>query len=356
MAEKAVATQTGSGVDQKEVTYKAADGQEIRITPEMVRKFLVHGHGEMVTMQEMVYFLNICKSRKLNPFIKDCYLIKYSAGDPASVVTSVDYFRKRARSMPDCKGWKSGVIVLDADGKIKDTAGLVLEGETLVGGFFEAKPSGWDAPMRLEVNLRGYIKKTSQGNVTKFWSDENQPSQIAKVAESQGLRRAWPDEFQGLYTEEEISQEDRREAIDVNGGQDAKAEAPDVDKIWKKIEGSLPEGVSMADVAKFVLLNAEANKVTIADILVETEKDLKKFWKIYGAWKKQMDKRAENKKNGAAANIHNSPEEAPVIHPETDGPLVPELAPGECPERPGVQLFKKVCDECARRPGCPTWA
>jgi hypothetical protein len=112
----------------------------------------------------------------------------------------------------------------------------------------------------------------------------------------------------------------------------------------------------MADVAKFVLLNSEANKVTIADILVETEKDLKKFWKIYGAWKKQMDKRAENKKNGAAANIHNSPEEAPVIHPETDGPLVPELAPGECPERPGVQLFKKVCDECARRPGCPTWA
>jgi hypothetical protein len=50
--------------EQKEIIYTAADGQEIRLTPEMVRKYLVQGHGEMVTIQEMVYFLNVCRSRK----------------------------------------------------------------------------------------------------------------------------------------------------------------------------------------------------------------------------------------------------------------------------------------------------
>ena len=209
------ATNLQATTETKEITYTAADGQAIRLTPEMVRKYLVQGHGELVTVSEMVYFINLCRSRKLNPLIKDCYLIKYGANDPAAVVTSVDYFRKRARAQKDCKGWKSGIIVKGADGSIRDTAGLILDGETLLGGWFEAKPDGWSDPLRLEVNLRGYIKKTRDGAATRFWSAENQPSQIAKVAESQGLRKCWPDEFQGLYSEEEISSTDRQQAIDV---------------------------------------------------------------------------------------------------------------------------------------------
>ena len=209
------ATNLPATTETKEITYTAADGQAIRLTPEMVRKYLVQGHGELVTVSEMVYFINLCRSRKLNPLIKDCYLIKYGANDPAAVVTSVDYFRKRARAQKDCKGWKSGIIVKAADGSIRDTAGLILDGETLLGGWFEAKPDGWSDPLRLEVNLRGYIKKTRDGAATRFWSAENQPSQIAKVAESQGLRKCWPDEFQGLYSEEEISSTDRQQAIDV---------------------------------------------------------------------------------------------------------------------------------------------
>ena len=117
-------------MEQKEITYTAADGSEIRLTPDMVRKYLVQGHGEMVTIQEMVYFLNVCRSRTLNPFIKDCYLIKYSQNDPAAVVTSIDYFRKRARAQRDCKGWKSGIIVKDSKG-VKDTNGLLQDGEVL---------------------------------------------------------------------------------------------------------------------------------------------------------------------------------------------------------------------------------
>jgi len=203
------------------VKYQAADGQEITLDAELVRRFLVHGRPEMVSNQELIFFMNICKARKLNPLVKDCYLIKYG-NEPAAIVTSIDFYRRRARAQKDCTGWKKGVIVLTKDGTPKETFGIVLPGEKLVGGWFEAKPKGWEEPLRVEVNLEAHIKKTSDGRTTRFWSPENQASQIMKVAESQGLRTLWPDEFAKLYTQEEIitgeeviSREEKLHAIDA---------------------------------------------------------------------------------------------------------------------------------------------
>jgi len=208
-------------VNMNVVRYQAADGQEITLDAEMVRRFLVHGKPELVSNQELVFFMNICKARKLNPLVKDCYLIKYG-NEPAAIVTSIDFYRRRARAQKDCTGWKKGVIVLTKDGTPKETYGIVLPGERLVGGWFEAKPKGWEEPLRVEVNLEAHIKKTSDGRTTKFWSSENQASQIMKVAESQGLRTLWPDEFAKLYTQEEIvtgeeviSHEEKLHAIDA---------------------------------------------------------------------------------------------------------------------------------------------
>src|SRR3990167_9305098 len=75
-----------------------------------------------------------------------------------------------------------------------------------MGGWFRARPKDWTTDLEWAVSLKRYIKTTKDGRVTRFWSEENQPEQIAKVAESQGLRRAWPDEFAKLYIKEEISQ------------------------------------------------------------------------------------------------------------------------------------------------------
>lgn len=185
------------------VKYESKDGQEITLTPETVQRYLVRGSGK-ISGQETMYFLGICKSRGLNPFKGDAYLIKYG-NDPAAIITSIDFFRARARKQPDCQGWKKGIIVQKKDGGLRYSNGLILEGEKLVGGWFEAQPKGWYEPFTLEVNLNGYIKKTRQGETTKFWSPENQPTMIAKVAESQGLRTLWPDEFQGLYDDSEIN-------------------------------------------------------------------------------------------------------------------------------------------------------
>ncbi len=274
MAAQLPAAQTA---ETREITYVAADGQEIKLTPEMVRKYLVRGHGEMVTIQEMVYFLNLCKSRKLNPFINDCYLIKYSQNDPAAVVTSVDYFRKRARAQKDCKGWRSGIIVKAPDGTVKDTAGLIQDGEILLGGWFEARPDGWTDPLRLEVNLRGYIKKTKEGAATRFWSAENQPSQIQKVAESQGLRKLWPDEFQGMYAEEEITADDRKRAVDIMA-----EEKPDYSDAIKEFDAKTKD--CDKTLKKYISVCADYFKKPVDEIKGEALKDMPGFLSQFEKW------------------------------------------------------------------------
>ena len=198
------------------VEYRAKDGTQIKLSPQIIRKYLVSGRSEMVTDQELFIYMGLCKSRGLNPFIRDCYITKFSPNDPAAIITSIDYYRKRARAQKDCKGWTYGIIILGDKGQpVYRNGCLLLDDEKLIGGWAEATPEGWTVPMRKEVNLKRYIKKTKEGVVTRFWSTDNQPEQIAKVAESQMLRAAWPDEFQGLYVDSEIQSRNAQEDLDA---------------------------------------------------------------------------------------------------------------------------------------------
>lgn len=191
--------------DRGLTTYQSRDGQQIKLTFDIVRKYFVSGKPELVKDDEIVLYMGICKSRGLNPAKKDCYLVKYTPDDPAAIIVSIEYFRSRARAQPDCEGWHCGVIVKDEHGEIVYRNGAFTpDGDTLLGGWFKARPGNWAEPYEWSVNLKPYIKHTRQGQPTSFWSPDNQPYMICKVAESQGLRRLWPDEFQGLFVHEEI--------------------------------------------------------------------------------------------------------------------------------------------------------
>jgi phage recombination protein Bet len=187
--------------------YQSRDGQSIKLSYDIVRKYLVSGKANLVTDQEIIFFSAICKSRGLNPFKKDCYLVKYTENDPAAIIVSIDYFRSRAKAQPDCRGWQCGIIVRGKDPLVLDMrqGAFIEEGEKLLGGWFSAQPDGWNVPYNWRISVTPYVKKTRDGRVTRFWEEENQAYMIAKVVESQGLRRVWPDEFQGLSTEDELA-------------------------------------------------------------------------------------------------------------------------------------------------------
>jgi len=184
--------------------YTSWEGQEVAITKNEVLQYLVQGNAQHITQREVVIFLKICQAQGMNPWIGDVYLVKYGKEDKAQMITSIEYARARARVQPDCRGWEAGCILQAKDGAIVYSHGLQLEGQTLLGGWFKARPEGWDRDYNLEVNLRMYIKKTKEGVVTRFWTEEKQAQMIRKVAEFQGLRSLWGRIFNQLTTEEEM--------------------------------------------------------------------------------------------------------------------------------------------------------
>ena len=187
------------------VSYRSKDGQEIKLSFETVRKYLVSGKPEYVTDSEIMLYAGMCKARGLNPFKKDCYLIKYTPNDPAATIVSIDYYRSRAKAQEDCQGWQAGIIVCKQDGAIEYRVGsFLMPHEELLGGWFRARPKGWLETYEWSINLGPYIKRTREGAITRFWIEENQPYMIAKVAEAQGLRRLWPDEFGSLLVDDEL--------------------------------------------------------------------------------------------------------------------------------------------------------
>ena len=200
----------------REMVYNLANGEEMRLSMQVVKKYLVQGRAEFVTEQELVYFMHECKARKLNPFLKECWLIKYSPKDNAQIVESIHHKRNRARRHPDCQGWSKGILYVDEKGEVNQSIYPMLPSDDcrLIGGWFSATPKGWTEPFFHSVSLASVIKRKKDGGLTAFWTAEKQPQQVMKVAESQGLSALWGDEIGNAVIPEEV------------GGIDFEREAP----------------------------------------------------------------------------------------------------------------------------------
>lgn len=326
----------------KAITY-TVNGLEVRLTPAMVKQYLVTGHRELVTDQEIVYFMNICRARELNPFNKDCYLIKYTDREAAAIIVSIEKLRMVARQSADCVGWEKGIIVQKKDGELRYSKGLILEGETLLGGYFKAKPKGWEVPFELEVNLKGYIKTTKDGSVTQFWKPEKQPTMIAKVAEAQGLRTVWPERTQGLYVSEEIGS---TEAVDVDFHSVEKDEETPA---WSPVFADVVEAPSFE---LFVKATEAANRSKRSEVVRAANENPGGFLTAYNEWllnqpdktataaekpKRTRRTKAEIEDDKAKMEAEKSLQQAmsavksledddiPVMHPDSDDPETSEL-------------------------------
>lgn len=176
------------------VQFTADNGTEVRITQQDVKQTLCPG----ATDKEVVMFLELCRAQRLNPFIKDAYLVKYGNG-PASIITGKEVFTKRANAHAEYKGFEAGVVFVTSSGEVKRREGSAVyqaAGETLVGGWCRVHVDG-RKPFYDEVTLQEYSTGKS------MWA-KAPATMIRKVALVHCLREAFPDDFQGLYTHEEM--------------------------------------------------------------------------------------------------------------------------------------------------------
>lgn len=181
-----------------------SNGEKVKLSPATVRNYLVNGGGN-VTDQEVMMYLTLCRYQHLNPFLKEVYLIKYGSS-PATIVTGKDLFMKRANRNPNYAGKKAGIIVMNKEsGEIDEREGTVYvkESEELIGGWAKVYIKGHEEPEYASVSFEEYAGRKSDGTLNSQWASKP-ATMIRKVALVQALREAFPEDFGGLYSPEEM--------------------------------------------------------------------------------------------------------------------------------------------------------
>lgn len=187
--------------ENKVVEYDCGN-EKVRLSPSIIRNYLVSGNGS-VTDQEVVMFLNLCRFQHLNPFLREAYLIKFG-NSPATIVTGKEVFTKRAKRNPSYQGFEAGIIVLNEQGEVVNRVGTFkLDNEKLVGGWAKVYIEGFTVPTEITVSLDEYIGTKGNGEINAQWS-KKPATMIRKVAMVQALREAFPEDFQGMYSQEEV--------------------------------------------------------------------------------------------------------------------------------------------------------
>ena len=172
----------------------------VKLSPETVRMYLVNGNGA-VTGQEIQMFIALCKYQKLNPFLREAYLIKYG-NQPATMVVGKDTFIRRAAVIEDCDGYEAGVVVRTEAGVEYREGALVLSDEKLVGGWATVYRKSRQRPTKITLGFDEYVGRKNDGEVNQQWRVKP-GTMIRKVALVQALREAFPSDYMGMYSPEE---------------------------------------------------------------------------------------------------------------------------------------------------------
>lgn len=174
-------------------------GSHVELDLQFVKNYLVRGAPDKVTDQEIVFFMNTCMAQKLNPLVAgEAYCIKFG-NEPAQMVVGKGAYLRRAFEHPDYLFKEDGIVV-SRGGEIVQKEGCCLyPGEMLIGGWCRVHfiRNGKERTCFKEVSFSEYDK--GQAN----WKSKP-ATMVNKVAISQCVREAFPKDYEGLYSEEEM--------------------------------------------------------------------------------------------------------------------------------------------------------
>lgn len=159
-----------------------------------------------LTMDEFNIFVGMGKSVNANPWLREIFAVKYDSSKPASIFLARDFFRKVAQQQHDYDGHITGqvwsndvfewsVLNITKYGVPNHVWGAGDRGE-LVGAYCIVKKKGVSLPVYVYVSYKEYNKSQST------WK-QIPATMLEKVAEAQGLKKAWQEAFKGVYSEDE---------------------------------------------------------------------------------------------------------------------------------------------------------
>ncbi len=201
-------------MDNLAVQYKDGAGNSVRLTREEVAKYI--STDPSVTEKEVFAFLNLCRYLKLNPFLREVYLIKYK-GAPATFVISYQTLLKRAERNENFDGYEVKV-----EGKVPNlTATAVV--------YRKDKSHPFKAVVHYEEAVKTVLdRRTGKERPMSAWS--KMPRwMLRKVALARALKEAFPNAVGSLPVdpmgesapsgEAEMTKEEVEEAVNALYGE-----------------------------------------------------------------------------------------------------------------------------------------
>lgn len=180
------------------------NGEQIKLTPSIVQQYIV-GDSGTITLPEFKFFTELCKVRKLNPFLKEAYCIKFG-NNPAQIVVGKDAVLKRAILHSEYDGMESGIIVQNNESEeIIERAGTfyLKSKETLVGGWAMVYRKNWKYPTYCSVSFDEVAQRKKDGSFNSNWATKG-ATMVEKVAKVRALRETFIEELSGMYEAEEM--------------------------------------------------------------------------------------------------------------------------------------------------------
>lgn len=175
---------------------------------ELIKKTYAKG----ATDTELALFVEVAQRKGLDIFSRQIHLIKRknrkTGEDEISIQTGIDGYRLLAERTGKYEG-QVGPFWCDEKGEWKD---VWLSSKPPAAAKVGILKSGCKEPFYAVALFREYAQTDYNGNPIALWA-RMPANQLSKCSEALALRKAFPSEMSGIYTQEEVAQAEN--AIDI---------------------------------------------------------------------------------------------------------------------------------------------